>query len=61
MKPQRRVTLREGLIKGRSHLLVVVVMIVTAVVVIALENDTLTRETGKPGPDHALEGVPGGF
>lgn len=42
----------EKLRRGRSHLLIVVLMIVTAIIVVSIEDENLTRETGKATPDH---------
>ena len=50
---------RENLRRGRSHLLVVFVMIVTAAIVISIEDENLANETGKPRPDH-LGSIPSG-
>ena len=38
---------RENLRRGRSHILLIVVMIAAASFVVATEDDALTRETGK--------------
>jgi hypothetical protein len=45
---------RENLRRGRSHLLLVVVMIVTAAFVVATEDENLARETGKPPPQRDI-------
>lgn len=42
----------EKLCRGRAHLLIVAVMIVTAIVVVNLEDEALTSEVGHH-PDHA--------
>ncbi|MGX7895969.1 hypothetical protein [Tsuneonella sp. HG222] len=49
-------TFGEKLRRGRSHLLVVVVMIVTAAIVVGIEDENLTRETGKSPPDRRYPG-----
>ena len=45
-------TFREKLRRGRSHLLLVVLMAITAAIVVNIEDDNLAEETGKPIPDH---------
>lgn len=50
---------REKLRRGRSHLLIVLVMLVTAAIVVGTEDENLSREAGKPKPDHRVElGLP---
>lgn len=41
----------EKLRRGRSHLLIVALMIATAILVVNLEDDALTAKTGS-APDH---------
>lgn len=43
----------EKLRRGRAHLLIVAVMIVTAIVVVNLEDEALTSEVGRH-PAHAV-------
>lgn len=43
---------RDKLRRGRSHLLIVFVMIVTAAIVVSIEDENLATEAGKPRPDH---------
>jgi hypothetical protein len=45
---------RENLRRGRSHLLIVVVMLITAAVVVSIEDENLARETGKPVPENSM-------
>lgn len=44
---------REKLRRGRSHILLVLIMLGVSIVVANLEDENLTRETGKPVPRHA--------
>lgn len=48
-------TFGEKLRRGRSHLLIIAIMIVTAIVVVSIEDENLANEAGKPRPDHAAE------
>lgn len=50
-------TFGEKLRRARSHLLTVIIMIVTAAIVVTIEDDNLANEAGKPRPDH-LERLP---
>lgn len=43
---------RDKLRRGRSHLLIVFVMLVTAAIVVSIEDENLANEAGKPRPDH---------
>jgi hypothetical protein len=46
---------REKLRRGRSHLLIALLMIVTAAIVVRIEDENLADEAGKPVPDRAVE------
>ena len=48
---------REKLRRGRSHLLIVALMIITAIIVVSIEDDNLSREAGKAPPDRSLSQV----
>ena len=49
-------TFGEKLRRARSHILLVIVMIVTTIIVVSIEDENLADETGKVPPDH-LEGL----
>ena len=46
---------REKLRRGRSHLLIVLLMIATAALVVSIEDENLAKETGKAAPNRAVE------
>ncbi len=45
---------REKLRRGRSHLLIVMLMLITAAVVVSIEDENLSRQTGKSTPERAV-------
>ncbi|MCJ2188116.1 hypothetical protein [Novosphingobium beihaiensis] len=48
---------RENLRRGRSHLIIALIMIVAGVIIVNIEDRTLQEEAGKPVPDHAFSAV----
>ena len=45
---------RRNLRNARSHLIIVVVLIVAGVIIVRIEDRNLKRETGKPIPEHGI-------
>lgn len=47
-------TFREKLRRGRSHILLVVVMILVSILVVNLKDDTVQPQTGQARPHHPV-------
>ena len=48
-------TFRENLRRARSHLIIVVIMLVAGYFVVRIEDRNLEQEIGKPAPQHLPE------
>lgn len=49
---------KEGLRKGRSHLLMVAILAIAGSIIVGMEDDALQRETGKVPPQSVGEKLP---
>ena len=46
---------RENLRRARSHIIIVIVLLVGGAIVVSIEDRDLSREAGKPIPHHPID------